>query len=42
VGVHTIITKAYLWNGDSSTPARALIGDGTLLVDLVRLVKGQP
>lgn len=40
VGVHTVKVKAFLENS-SGQPARAIVGDGTLMIDIVRLVKGE-
>lgn len=39
VGVHTIKVKAYLWNG-TQVPARAVVGDGGMMAEIIRLRKG--
>lgn len=40
VGVHRVTVKAYLWKGTAVEDARAFVGDGSLLVEIVRLVRG--
>jgi hypothetical protein len=40
VGVHTVKVKVFMEN-NTGNPARAIIGDGVLMMDIVRLVKGE-
>ena len=40
VGVHEVTVKAFLWRGSTASSARAFTGNGTLLVEIVRLVRG--
>ncbi|HUQ49921.1 MAG TPA: hypothetical protein VM056_04325, partial [Terriglobales bacterium] len=39
VGVHEVVVKAYLWNGEPGKVVRALVGDVSLEAEIVRLVR---
>lgn len=40
VGVKEVIVKAFLWKGATASSARAFTGNGSLMVEITRLVKG--
>lgn len=39
VGVHEIVVKTYLWNGDTANPVRGVVGSVSLEAEIVRLIR---